>query len=193
MATHGSISVLCEAVRGATVHGQGPVPMGLLPGTAPTMGSLLFVTRPSEDLRRAAVYYTQAHYGYGPFVGCYEHLGNVAQVYPRLPFDVVGGEVELMSESLSVLCGDRCRITLAYASEREVGGLDVYMQTYPQVPPDLYSHFVVQGDDPMEWWRCRSYAYHGPVYTAEPMAWRGSARTREAGRAAMSILPAGLD
>ena len=163
MASHDSISMWCEAGRGATEHGRGPVPMGRLHPMAENMGALLFVSRPSEDLRQAAVYYTQAHYGCGPFVDAYEHLGNVAQVYPRLPFNIVRGEVELTSEALSVLCGDDCRITLLYAIKNEGSGLDVYVQAYPQFPPNRCSLFRVEADDPMEWWRCRSYTYRGSV------------------------------
>ena len=181
-----SISIWCEAGRGVTVHGRGPVPIGRLHPMSQSMGSLLIVCRLNEDLRQAAVYFTMAHYGCGPFVDAYEHLGNVAQVYPTLAFDVVGGEVELSSEALSVLCGNSCRITLAYAVKSEHGGLDVYMQTYPQFPPDRCSHFRVDADDPMEWWRCRSYHYYGPVFIPASML------PEDVVQAAMSVVVSGL-
>ena len=167
MTSQESISVLCEAGRGATAHALGVVPMGLLSPLAPTMGTLLFVTRAGEDLRQAAVYFTQVHYGCGPFVDSYEHIGTIAQLYPQLPFEVVGGVVQLGDETLSVLCGQGSRSTLVFAIKREDGDLDVFMQMFPQVPSNLYSHFVAQGDDPMQWWRCRSCFYHGPVH-ADP-------------------------
>ena len=65
--------------------------------------------------------------------------------------------------NLLALCGRDQPIQEIWAFSNYNGGLDVYVQTVGSIPPDLFSHYAVPVQEPIDWWRAPSYQFIGLV------------------------------
>ena len=142
----------------------------------PYVGSLLFMSDPSQQLRNYDVYHSQSSVALGPFSQAYDYLGKVNVVYagviPELPDRVFAsmrerGILDMRAQGIWELCGDASPVHEMYAMSSVGGGLDLYVHTMGQSPAALYSHYHLEIDEPSNWWMAERYAYLGLVTMPE--------------------------
>ena len=171
-------SFACEASYDA----QGRVfPAGRIE-TYAYAGMLLFIADPvSPDIRDYDVYHTMSSVAMGPLGQEYRHLGKVGGVYPPETMPIPPQAlIERMRQEVAIddrlveirqLCGYSSPIFTIRAVPVQ-NGLELYVQTIGQAPPETYSVYAVESiTNPHEWWQAWEYTY---VDTGEVPAWRWS-------------------
>ena len=152
-------------------------PAGRVSGVHYYSGMLLFMSDRSHQVAQYDVYHSYSNMALGPFSQSYSLLGKIETVYAPGTLPELSEAQKAMSireikidprmNAIRDICGYGAPIHQIWAFKTHGGGLDVYVQTIGQAPPDVFSHYHVNVTEPEDWWRAMEYTYVGMVSKKE--------------------------